>query len=1074
MADPDALRTLTDIMQLVDTVLPRMRTFNHTQPGRQKLLSDLESLRPVLSDLQHRVVADQGSNKLLEAKPLIEFKTSMRRLVQKLPKLTLWHHNWSRQEVNEFVDAVATFRTVVNFWLPLDPRAQSTPAAFHKSVIEHGGALTEVSESDQESIAQLPLKLVIDARAAVAASEDGDEKIIELFTQHDVVPNALALVAAARGGHQSIVQVLLAHGVDADAGALVAASEGGHESIVQVLLAHGAIPDASILMAAAGGGNENIGGGYQSIIELLIKHGAVPNASVLMAAARGGNEIIVSLLIKHGAVPDASVLMVAAGGGYQSIIELLIKHGARRAGYQSIIELLIKHGAVPDASILMRAAEGGYQNVVALLIEHGVVPTASALMAAIRSGNKPILKLLIAHGVDVDASALSAASHSGHESIIELLATVVREGPVKAEIDALTPADLNSEPSQVSTFVICSPKSARDQAPNNASFSSEDIQKLRNEYANGGSTVVVYRPEAASRNLGGPIAAMLAPDSPCLVIFGSIHDGWVLKAAKLLADESQFAVMIRSPSDNPIPTWERQGRPFGVPVVDLHTAEMTQGDEDFLITIQEDNNLDDVDYISITDSSESTASTADDDDDTGDLNTGGVLRLRGGAGEEKLYDPWFGPVHDVDVLLQVHPTIGNPYQVDLRTKIRFKTQPEYENRLRHGMECSEFIPPRTTAKMIHISTQGTTTSLTLTGGGSLMGGGANLTGTAGYAENDIQTDTIERQNDRITPKCKVYYQPGKRVEVDDTISEPFQIAYEATEDFNNNSKYPMDVQFSVGVHVVDREAVNDPGSTLPDIPDLPTTSFLIMNQTNLWMNSDLKSERQGILVLTVAHLPDVHSRAKISVLEKQTVKMGNNSPDVPTDTEPGKYRAKMSVAATTLPSEDKAVKPGIFKKLKNAAAVRSFLRRKTVPPSPKIENLFMHEFIARGWDLRLNEWRKQMYPSLTHTFRRVAPESSNVPVWQVVVEDRAPKAKGKHREQAPDPLEGQIPASTTDQGEGILSDAGSAAGSQQTSGYADTATSVTSLGTRVAATGGLIIPAYTQVAETTAGPSNSK
>lgn len=35
-----------------------------------------------------------------------------------------------------------------------------------------------------------------------------------------------------------------------------------------------------------------------------------------------------------------------------------------------------------------------------------------------------------------------------------------------------------------------------------------------------------------SRGVGGPIAAMLSPDGPSLVIFGSIHDGWVVKAAE--------------------------------------------------------------------------------------------------------------------------------------------------------------------------------------------------------------------------------------------------------------------------------------------------------------------------------------------------------------------------------------------------------------------------------------------------------------------------------------------------------------------------------------------------------------
>ncbi|KAJ7724629.1 hypothetical protein B0H16DRAFT_1736568 [Mycena metata] len=218
----------------------------------------------------------------------------------------------------------------------------------------------------------------------------------------------------------------------------------------------------------------------------------------------------------------------------------------------------------------------------------------------------------------------------------------------------------------------------------------------------------------------------------------------------MLADDSQLAVMVRAPSYNPIPAWELQDRPVGDPALDL------QDNDGFSITIRADDDLDDADYISLTESSESAASATDVDDLSDPNNTGGVLRPRGGAGHENPYDPWIGPVHDVDVLLQVAPTMGDPYQVDLRTKIRFKTQPEHESNLGHG------------------------------------------------------------------------YRP--------------QIV----------SWTNFHVEFSVGVRVGDRDAVSDPDSTLPDIPDLSATSFLIINQTDLWINSDLKSERQGILVLTVA------------------------------------------------------------------------------------------------------------------------------------------------------------------------------------------------------------------------------
>ncbi|KAJ7767778.1 hypothetical protein B0H16DRAFT_337296 [Mycena metata] len=183
----------------------------------------------------------------------------------------------------------------------------------------------------------------------------------------------------------------------------------------------------------------------------------------------------------------------------------------------------------------------------------------------------------------------------------------------------------------------------------------------------------------------------------------------------------------------------------------------------------------------------------------------------------------------------------------------------------------------------------------------------------------------------------------------------------------------------------------------------------------------------------------------------------------------------MSVAAVVQPNRAEAKESGRVKKFLNKVAVKSFLRRKTVPPpDPKIETLSMHEFISRGWDIRLNEWRKQMYPSLTSTFHRLRPEEDAVAAWRIAVDDVAPKTKGKQREGGPDPPEIQVSAPRNDEVGGISSDASSTKGGQQMSGYADTATSVTSLGTHAAATEGLIIPAHPQVAETVAGPSGSK
>ncbi|KAJ7019589.1 ankyrin repeat-containing domain protein [Mycena alexandri] len=654
--------------------------------------------------------------------------------------------------------------------LAADTRASFKPSSH--TVVDAYEDAQAAAESGHESI----IKLLIDrgadmntgaTRALVAASKGGRESIINLLIDRgaDMKTGATrALVAASKGGHESIVQLLIDHGADVNAGgrrALVAASEGGHESVAygqhqqagmralfKLLVDRGAGLNAGALMAASAGGHEsvvrllihygadvNAGApralvaasqvGHESIVRLLIDHGADVNADAayaLVAASKGGHESIVQLLIDRGADVNADAvhapraLVAASKGGHESIVQLLIDRGAdvnadavhapralvaaSKGGHESIVQLLIDHGADVNAGgpcALAAASADGHKSIVQLLIDHGADVNAGgprALAAASAGGHKSIVQLLIDHGADVNADAayaLEAASRSGHESIVQLL--IDHGADVNATAThALVAASEGAEPSDISTFVICSPKSTQYQAPNTASFSPEDIQRLKSEYADGGSATVVYRPEPAvlwlqmhhdhplieaiqSRNVGGPIAAMLAPDSPCLVIFGSIHDGWVLKAAKLLADESQFTVM------------------------------------------------------------------------------------------------------------------------------------------------------------------------------------------------------------------------------------SYEIAYEAAEDLNRKgSKYPLEVEFSVGIHVVDRDLINDRTSTVPEIPDLPETSFLIMNQINLWINSDHKAERQGILVLTVAHIPDIHTDDRVAILESQEVKLAKGSfIPVPTDTQPALYQGKMSVSAVVQP-----------------------------------------------------------------------------------------------------------------------------------------------------------------------------
>jgi hypothetical protein len=175
--------------------------------------------------------------------------------------------------------------------------------------------------------------------------------------------------------------------------------------------------------------------------------------------------------------------------------------------------------------------------------------------------------------------------------------------------------------------------------------------------------------------VGGPIAAMLSPDEPSLLIFGSIHDNSVLAAAGGLSELSGFPVMIRPLRDNPITSWE-QGISLNegaAASVDDQLAEANQDvNDDLLTNIVENEDMDEDDTTSGVASDISMDSTSTEDSDIGGLNNGsGVFRFRGGASKDvDPYEPWMGPVHNVDVRLDIHPSPGVSHKVSLLTKIQ--------------------------------------------------------------------------------------------------------------------------------------------------------------------------------------------------------------------------------------------------------------------------------------------------------------------------------------------------------------------------------------------------------------------
>ncbi|KAJ7262109.1 hypothetical protein C8J57DRAFT_462204 [Mycena rebaudengoi] len=203
----------------------------------------------------------------------------------------------------------------------------------------------------------------------------------------------------------------------------------------------------------------------------------------------------------------------------------------------------------------------------------------------------------------------------------------------------------------ISTFVIYTPSEASSTSESGASTAlpQEDLQNLENQFRNGGTVISVHYPRSAvlwiethyshrlitsirSHGLGGPIASMLSPETQALNIFGSILDSWVLRAAKLLADLSKFAVIIRPLTHNPVPKWVGQH----------HTQSRNPSSD----AVQQEKDR--------------------------TVSQGGVLRLRGGADESEInYTSWMSPVHNLDVQLELR-SAGLSYRVALITKLQVR------------------------------------------------------------------------------------------------------------------------------------------------------------------------------------------------------------------------------------------------------------------------------------------------------------------------------------------------------------------------------------------------------------------
>ncbi|KAJ7262110.1 hypothetical protein C8J57DRAFT_462208 [Mycena rebaudengoi] len=294
-----------------------------------------------------------------------------------------------------------------------------------------------------------------------------------------------------------------------------------------------------------------------------------------------------------------------------------------------------------------------------------------------------------------------------------------------------------------------------------------------------------------------------------------------------------------------------------------------------------------------------------------------------------------------------------------------------------NMDCEEFAPPNQTGKVVETAT----TQSTLTG---KMNVGLKPTGEVSFMKSKMKAKAVENVNDRITPKCAVHYRQGKSWTGVATHYNSFSYAYEAAKDLTSDekdTKHPMIAEFSIGINVGDPE---HPSST--QLPEM--TSYIARNQTNLWIANDLlQSKGQGILVLTSAYIPDIQTETTLYATEYQTVDLWSTSIIDPpaTDKTPAKYDAAVAVAIGALinpPDSKPKGRPGFFKTMAEKLSGLSLLRRKEAK-GIGLPRIRLHEFIARGWDDTINEWRLPIYPTLDKDFYRASKVSTRG--WSLVI-----------------------------------------------------------------------------------------
>jgi hypothetical protein len=129
----EALGIVTGVLQLVESALKTrdyIEDFRHAPQEQQKLLSEMDSLRPLLIDLQARIGGNpSNANLQMMNSPLADFKATMEDFIDRLKSvdgrfLRFWKQlQWSlgeKKKAKEYLEKFQQFGSQVHIWLSVD------------------------------------------------------------------------------------------------------------------------------------------------------------------------------------------------------------------------------------------------------------------------------------------------------------------------------------------------------------------------------------------------------------------------------------------------------------------------------------------------------------------------------------------------------------------------------------------------------------------------------------------------------------------------------------------------------------------------------------------------------------------------------------------------------------------------------------------------------------------------------------------------------------------------------------------------------------------------------------------